>query len=233
MGEAFGRFAAVVVAVAVLGWALPASAQTLIPTGSIGHWYVGGEAGWTHLADEPAKAIIPVYGPRSDNEIWNDGFAVGARAGYAWGPWRLEEEFRTQWNGAAKFSNAAASGNAAAYAVMTNLLYDFPTFGRWTMHVGAGVGAVILHEEIKTVGFSNGVITGTDTEFGYQAIGGFEYPLSPAVAVDLDYRYLATAEPRLRTPPGFVDGGEPAGNLPAGTGYHSHSLLGSVIYRFD
>lgn len=115
---------------------------------------------------------------------------------------------------------------------MTNLLYDFPIFDRWTVHVGAGVGAVILHEEIKTAGFSNGVITGTDTEFGYQAIGGLEYPISPEVAIDLDYRYLATAEPRLRTPPGFVDGGEPAGNLPAGTGYHSHSLLASLIYTF-
>jgi opacity protein-like surface antigen len=231
MGVVLGRFAAVVMGLAALGWAVPSPGQTvtLAPQG----WYVGGEAGWTHLADEPAKAIIPVYGPRSDNETWDGGFAVGARAGYAWHGWRLEEEFRTQRDDAATFSGAAASGEAVAYAVMTNLLYDFPTFDRWTAHVGAGVGAVILHEEIKTAGFSNGVITGTDTEFGYQAIGGLEYPISPEVAIDLDYRYLAAAEPRLRTPPGFVDGGEPAGNLPAGTGYHADSFIASLIYKFD
>jgi opacity protein-like surface antigen len=228
-----GRVAAIVVAVAALGWVAPSSAQTAAPAGPSSGWYIGGEAGWTHLADEPAKAIIPVHGPRSDNETWEEGFALGARAGYRWGPWRTEEEFRAQRNDPATFSKAAATGQAVAYAVMTNLLYDFPTFDRWTMHVGAGIGALILHEEIKTAGFSNGVITGTDTEFGYQVIGGFEYPVSPAVAVDLDYRYLAVAEPRLRTTPGFVDGGEPAGNLPAGTGYHSHNLLASLIYRFD
>ncbi len=47
----------------------------------------------------------------------------------------------------------------------------------------------------------------------------------------LDYYYLVAAEPRLRTAPGFVDGGQPAGNLPAGTGYHSQNLVASVIYR--
>lgn len=233
MGDLSGRLAAIAASVIVLGMASPSSAQTPFPAGSAGGWYVGGEAGWTHLADEPAKAVIPVYGPRSDNETWDDGFALGVRGGYRWGPWRVEEEFRTQRNDPATFSGAAASGNAVAYAVMTNVLYDVPVFGRWTAHVGAGIGAVTLSEQIKTAGFSNGVITGSDTEFGYQAIGGLEYPLSPAVAVDLDYRYLASAEPRLRTPPGFVDGGQPAGNLPAGTGYHSHTLLASLIYRFE
>jgi opacity protein-like surface antigen len=229
-----GRVAAIVVAVAALVCAAPSFAQTAaVPTEAGGGWYIGGEAGWSYLADEPAKAVIPVYGPRSDNETWNDGFALGARAGYRWGRWRLEEEFRAQRNDAATFSGAAANGEAVAYALMTNILYDFPVFDRWTLHVGAGVGAVTLHEEIKTAGFSNGVITGTDTEFGYQAIGGLEYPLLPHVAIDLDYRYLAAAEPRLRTSPAFVDGGEPAGNLPAGTGYHSHSLIMSLIYKFD
>ncbi len=139
-------------------------------------WYIGGEAGWTHLADEPAEGDDPgSFGLRDDNERWHDGFDVGARIGYAWHGWRLEEEFRTQRNAAATFSNAAANGEAVAYATMTNLLYELPVAGPsmpWTMHVGAGIGAVTLHEEVKTAGFANGVITGTDTEFGYQAIGG-------------------------------------------------------------
>jgi opacity protein-like surface antigen len=237
MGEAFGRFGAIVAAVAALGWASPSSAQALGPASPHNGWYVGGEAGWTHLADEPARAAVPVVGPRSDNETWDNGFAIGARVGYEWGGWRVEEEFREQRNGAATFSGASASGSAVAYAAMTNLIYDvvaldFGGFAPLTMHVGAGIGAVTVHEEVKTTGFSSGVVTGADTEFGYQAIGGIEYPLTAEVALDLDYRYLAAAEPRLRTPPAFVDGGEPAGNLPLGTGYHSHSLVASLIYRF-
>jgi len=232
MGGGFERFAAIAAGVVALCSAVPSSAQALAPTPPKNGWYVGGEAGWTHLADEPARAIIPVFGPRSDNETWDAGFNVGGRVGYAWNGWRLEEEFRAQRDGAATFSRATASGAAAAYAAMTNLIYDFVGFGPVTMHVGAGVGAVTVHEEVKTPGFSNGVVTGTDTEFGYQAIGGIEYPVTPEVALDLDYRYLATAEPRLRTPPAFVDGGQPAGNLPLGTGYHSHSLVASLIYRF-
>ena len=202
-------------------------------------WYIGGEAGWTHLADQPARARIPVFGPRDDNETWHEGFAVGARIGYAWHGWRLEEEFRTQRNTAATFAGAAARGEAVAYATMTNLIYELPVAGSWmawpgapwTVHVGAGIGVVTLHEEVKTAGFASGVITGTDTEFGYQAIAGIGYPIAPDLAVELDYRYLAAAEPRLRTSPGFVDGGQPAGNLPAATGYHSHSLVASLIYR--
>ncbi len=145
----FGRVAAFVAAVAGFGVAAPASAQTLAPAPPRSGWYVGGEAGWTHLADEPARATIPVVGPRSDNETWDAGFDVGGRVGYEWGGWRLEEEFRVQRNGAATFSAATATGAAVAYAAMTNLMYDFIGVGPVTMHVGGGVGAVTVHEEIK------------------------------------------------------------------------------------
>lgn len=238
MEEVLHRCAVVAAGAALLGWASASSAQVFAPPITKNGWYVGGEAGWTRLADEPARAVIPVFGPRSDNERWDAGFNFGARAGYAWNGWRLEEELRIQRNEPATFSGASASGQAVAYAAMTNLIYDFIAFdlagvGPITVHAGAGLGAVTVHDEIKTPGFSNGVVTGTDTEFGYQAIGGLTYRLTPEIALDFDYRYLATVQPRLRTPPAFVDGGQPAGNLPVGTGYHTHSLVASLIYKFD
>ena len=195
-------------------------------------WYIGGEAGWTDLADQPAKATIPVIGPRNDRETWSGGYNLGIRGGYAWGPWRVEDEFRYQSNDARKFSGAAATGSAAAYAVMTNILYDLPLHWPVTPHIGAGIGAVELSESVKTAGFSSGVVTGDDLTFGYQAIGGVGYAFSPALRLDLDYRYLATTTPHFRTPPGFVDSGHPAGNLPVGSGYSTHSAVVSLIYRF-
>jgi len=217
-----------VIAVALIGLSCPPRSASAETTG----WYIGGEAGWTDLVDEPAKATIPVYGPRDDNETWDDGYALGLRAGYAWESWRLEEEFRYQHAAAATFSRAAASGNATASAAMTNLIYDFANIGPVRPHIGVGIGAVTVRESITTAGFFNGVVHGTDTEFGYQAIGGLSYPISPSVAVDLDYRYLATVAPQFRTPSAFVDGGVPAGNLPVASGYHTHSIVASVIYRF-
>ncbi|HVC51496.1 MAG TPA: outer membrane beta-barrel protein [Stellaceae bacterium] len=101
-------------------------------------WYIGGEAGWTDLSDQRAKATIPVIGPRNDRETWAGGYNLGIRGGYAWGPWRVEEEFRYQSNDARKFSGAGATGSAAAYAVMTNILYDLPLHCRSRRTLGRG-----------------------------------------------------------------------------------------------
>src|SRR5581483_5386637 len=61
-GVVLGRVAAIVVAVAApVCAAAPSFAQTALPTEAGGGWYIGGEAGWSYLADEPAKAVIPVY----------------------------------------------------------------------------------------------------------------------------------------------------------------------------
>jgi opacity protein-like surface antigen len=195
-------------------------------------WYVGGEAGWSSLVDEGEKAVIPVIGPRDDTATWAGGYDLGMRAGYGWGNWRVEEEFRFERNGADTFNGAVASGRASGYAVMSDLLYDLPAVGPVTPHVGAGIGAVTVSESIATAGFSSGVVHGTGTEFGYQAIGGLGYPLSPNLAVDLDYRYLATTNLHFRTPPGFVDSGHPAGDLPVTSGYNTHSIIASLVYRF-
>lgn len=195
-------------------------------------WYAGGEAGWTSLVDEGEKAVIPVIGPRNDTAVWAGGYDLGLRAGYGWGNWRAEEEFRFRNNGATTFNGAAASGSASGYAVMSNLFYDLPSLGAVTPHIGAGIGAVTVSEDLATSGFSSGVVHGTDTEFGYQAIGGLSYPLSPSLAIELDYRYLGTTDLHFRTPAGFVDSGHPAGNLPVTTGYNTHSIVTSLTYRF-
>jgi opacity protein-like surface antigen len=208
----------------------PAQAQSAGWFGGSGSLYLGGEAGWTALASHNASATIPVIGFRSDTHTWHDGFDVGARAGYAWGPLRIEEEFRYQKNDARKFANSAASGSAAAAAFMTNVIYDLPLGWPVMPHVGGGVGAVDVNDRATIAGFGTPV-EGSDWVLGYQAIAGFRYNIAAALAVDLDYRYMATSTPHFRTAPDFVDSGVPAGNLRVTSGYRSHSLMASLLLR--
>jgi outer membrane protein OmpA-like peptidoglycan-associated protein len=190
-------------------------------------FYLGGEAGWSVLENESDRA--PGFAPV--RKRFDSGFAAGARAGYEWGPWRFEEEYayrRTDLSGfrVGGVPAVGARGNRQAHAIMTNVLYDInlPTLG-WpvTPHVGAGVGAVNVIDRARSTNF--GVVSrGQDWEFGYQAIAGVRYAVTPNVALDLDYRYLATTDLSLRGP------AAPA--IKYKSGYDTHTLMASLVYRF-
>src|SRR5436190_299175 len=78
--------------------------------------------------------------------------------------------------------------------------FNFPNFA-WpvTPHVGAGIGAVNVIDRARSTNFGQ-VSRGEDWEFGYQAIAGVRYAVAPNIALDLDYRYLATTDLSLRVP---------------------------------
>src|SRR5438270_4519825 len=120
-----------------------AQAQLLVPPSGPGAWYFGGEGGWTTLDNGNGKFNVLGLAHR---QSFNDGFNVGARAGYEWGPWRFEEEFRFQQNGVASVAGIATTGNRNAYAIMTNAIYDVNLGWLVTPHIGAGLGAVVLHD---------------------------------------------------------------------------------------
>jgi len=204
-----------------------------LPTGP-GSIYFGVEGGYTNLDDQTGHIVGTRFGT---NERFNDGYNVGARAGYEWGSWRLEEEFRFQQNGITNFNlsgfGVAAKGDRNAYAFMTNLIYDFTNLNLpWaiTPHIGVGIGAVELRDGFSTntvivpgVGtFGGSFAHDTQWEFGYQAIAGVRYNINPALAFDLDYRYLATTDPTFRTSFGqrFT------------SGYSTNSLVASLSMRF-
>jgi len=184
-------------------------------------FYIGGEGGWTDLNNQTDR-----IGTANLHARYDSGFNVGARAGYEWGPWRFEEEFNYRQNDLNRFSFGAfslpgANGSRHADAIMTNAIYDF-TFG-WpvTPHIGVGVGAVDLVDTIRSPAFPR-IADSSDWQFGYQAIGGVRYNLSPAIAFDLDYRYLATTDATFRLP----------GGARYRSGYDTHNILASVVYRF-
>src|SRR5712691_4916577 len=225
---------AVVVVLALMITAAASAQLPFIPPGS-GFFYRGGEGGWTSLASEFAKARIPVIGIRADGLGFHDGFNAGARLGFGWEPWRIEEEFRYQTNGAQWLVNgpfrSGARGDYTAAALMSNLIYDFRPAWFVSPHIGAGIGAVQLDSTL-TSGTLGRVITGSDWVLGYQAIGGVSYPINPTMTVEFDYRFLGTATPHFRTGKNFVDGGIPAPGIRVTSGYDSHSLVASLIVRF-
>jgi outer membrane protein OmpA-like peptidoglycan-associated protein len=202
------------VAVTALSCATPAMAQ----------WYIGGEAGWSNLnnANDTAAGIPTVH------KNFDDGYAVGARAGYQMGPWRFEEEYIYHNNGLSNITvggfNVPASGSRSSHAIMSNVLYDINLGWPIVPHIGAGIGAVDVVENAKAPGI--GALANDDSwQFGYQGIIGASYRFNPQLSAELDYRYLATTDPSFHY----------AANVGGGT-YHTtyatHNILASLVYHF-
>ena len=207
---------------AALAWA-PAQAQ----------FYIGAEGGWTNLEDQTGtysftKPLPGFASPSSAKESFNDGFNVGARAGFMWNHIRVEEEFRYQENGVQSFSLGGApvpnirGGDRQAFALMTNGIYDFSLGWPVSPHIGGGVGAVDLKEGLKQVPGVGNLAHGDTWEFGYQGIAGLRWMASPNVALDLDYRYLATLDPTFQS--GLIGTYK--------SGYSSHNIVASVTMLF-
>jgi len=187
-------------------------------------FYLGGEAGWNVLNDQTDRAA----GFPSARARFDSGFAVGARAGYEWGPWRFEEEYVYRSNDLSGLNFGGlnvpgVSGSRQSHAFMTNLLYDINLGWPVTPHVGAGIGAVNIIDNARVAGIGQ-AFNDDDWQFGYQAIAGVRYNVTPNVALDLDYRYLGTTDATFRVP------SAPA--VKYTSGYDNHTLMASMVYRF-
>src|SRR5215469_10450487 len=109
-------------------------------------------------------------------------------------------------------------GQRNSHAIMTNVIYDFTIGWPITPHIGAGIGAVDIIDSASVSNFTlrnpigppivpasplsvapqtfgGTLLHGSTWQFGYQAIAGIRYEFSPAVSLDVDYRYLATTDP--------------------------------------
>ncbi len=211
------------------GACLTAATLITVSSAKAQTYYVGGEAGWNVLPDQTDK----ISGIGSAKSRYDSGYAVGARAGYEWGPWRFEEEYNYRNNGlsgirAGGFNLPGVSGSREAHAIMTNVIYDvnlnqFGISTPITPHIGVGIGAVDIIDHAKVAGVGQ-LFNDNDWEFGYQAIAGLRYNVTPNVAVDLDYRYLATTDATFRVP------SAPA--IKYTSGYNNHTLMASMVYRF-
>ena len=221
-----------------LSWASAQAQLFVMPSGPSAP-YFGIEGGWTSLADtNKAGRLGFVNGTRK----FDDGFNVGARAGYEWGPLRFEEEFSYGSNQSSSVrllgtnfgvSGSGGHGQINRYALMTNAIYDFTVGWPVTPHIGVGIGAVNLHNSASlgagVPGLAGTVcasgctlVSNSQWEFGYQGIAGIRYNINPALAFDLDYRYLATTDPTFKA----VTGAK------FSSSYSTHNILASLSVRF-
>jgi OmpA-OmpF porin, OOP family len=212
-----------------------------------GAFYLGPEGGWTSLASHEDHFHFTTASGASfgvnPKETFNSGFNVGVRAGYVWGPWRFEEEYSYRNNSTSSFfgaGNAIVNGNRHANAIMTNVLYDLTLGWPVTPHIGAGVGAVNIVDgvssnlgrvpvQLSRVGINSFSLNGNTWEFGYQGIAGIRYMINPALALDIDYRYLAT--------PDFTISGSGGVNgvtrrVSYKTGYSTQNVVASLTMMF-
>ncbi|MBV9150744.1 MAG: porin family protein [Alphaproteobacteria bacterium] len=214
------------IAVAMMLGLADAQAQWFVTPSGPGILYFGVEGGWTHLNN-------------AEGRRFDDGFNVGARGGYEWGPLRFEEEFNFGTNQLRRWSipgaNLPVTGQRNRYAIMTNAIYDIPLGWIFSPHIGVGIGAVNLHDSIglrpgsglfgPTCAQSCTIASSSDWEFGYQGIAGIRYKIFPSLALDLDYRYLATTNPTFKFAPQF-GGGKYKSE------YGTHNVVASLTWLF-
>jgi OOP family OmpA-OmpF porin len=201
---------------------LACAAMVLIP-GARAQIYIGGEGGWTSIPDQSDT----ILGVTSATARFDNGFNVGVRGGYEWGPWRFEEEYSYRQNNAhnltlGSFTLNGVGGNRHTNSIMTNVLYDFTVGWPITPHIGVGIGAVEVFDGLKIPGVGQ-LFNNSTWQFGYQGIAGLRYNLSPALTLDLDYRFLATTEPTFKIP---------NTNLRYRSDYYTQNFVASLIYRF-
>jgi len=194
-----------------------------LSSGAWAQYYIGAQAGWTGLPYQ--TDTIEGLGPVPVQ--FNAGYNVGARGGYQLAPWRFEEEYSYRRNGVAEYgtvgeSTNGVSGNRHTNSIMTNVIYDLNTGWPITPHIGVGIGAMNVFDGLKVP--SRGLVFNDSSwQFAYQAIAGLRYDINPVLALDLDYRYLATTESTFRIP---------NTTLRYRTGANTNNFVASLTYRF-
>jgi outer membrane protein OmpA-like peptidoglycan-associated protein len=181
-------------------------------------WYAGGGVGANFLEDNDVR------GNGTDSTAsYNAGVLGILNFGYAFGNgFRAEVEPGYRWNEVDKVNGASGSGQVETGSLMLNGLYDF-NFG-WPVvpHVGAGIG--YAHVWNRSSPHNGHTLKSGDDTFGYQAIAGVEYPLSPKLRLGLDYRYFVAQKPNLRVDD--TDARATTGDL------DNHAVLFTVRYAF-
>jgi len=121
---------------------------------------------------------------------FDNGFGGGAAVGYDFGPARLEIEGSYRESNADEIENDQATfdadGDLEVRALLVNAYADFTTGSMVTPYLGAGIG----YAEIE-------VGSRDDEVFAGQLAAGMLIALSPAVAIDLGYRFMMTDNPEI------------------------------------
>jgi len=189
-------------------------------------WYLRLQGGANFAADQDITGIKGTVFQRQGD--FGTGYAAGAALGRSFGPLRLEGEFLARENDVDRLTGGPGlvSGDRSVRSVTANLLYDFYSLplssGRTLdLHLGAGLGAARVSLDGVTEGGA-ALLDDDDSVFAYQGILGASVALNERLSLNLDYRYMATADPEFRTAAG--------GNVESEVG--DHALLFGLTWHF-
>jgi outer membrane protein OmpA-like peptidoglycan-associated protein len=160
--------------------------------------YIGAGAGANILQDEHAKITGPRTGSITGDLKSHFGPAGELSLGYGLGNGlRVEIEGDIRANDFNGFSGAgarSAGGHEWKYGPMVNVLYDFVDMVPYVEpYIGAGAGYQFVQEKginVSAPGASLSSGTSTKGAFAYQGILGAAFPVSPAMAFTVDYRFM-------------------------------------------
>jgi opacity protein-like surface antigen len=79
-------------------------------------------------------------------------------------------------------------------SLMLNAYYDFKNQSAFTPYVQAGAGFTHIKNQYLNIEFPDYHLTKTDQDFSWSAGVGVAYQISPAVALDLSYKYVDAGE---------------------------------------
>ena len=183
-------------------------------------WYVGAGVGATLPPDADLREPrTGVHGAREEDVNVD---ALGD-VGYAWtNGLRLEGEYFHNQNNVNKVGGYTnAGGHISNNAAFANAFYDFKTGTIYTPYVGGGAGVDFVN--VKSVGASGaGFLIGDTTKFAYQGIAGVSAQLDPSWSVSIDYRYVASLDPKVDS----TTGGQ--GRIDNA----SHNVIAGLRYSF-
>jgi OmpA-OmpF porin, OOP family len=214
--------------------ALPVAASAQPITGL----YIGAGAGVNVMLGENAQFARSPFAGNSKLDT-HFGPAGEMSLGYGFGNGlRAEIEGDVMQNSPNSYAGArSVSGQELKYGGMFNVLYDFVDLTPYvTPYIGAGVG---YQEEqfhnVRLVAPAGAALqTGTSSEgsFAYQGIAGVAFPVSPALALTLDYRFMGLTGNRNYGALAVVPAGPVLTNIKSTNNYNNMALVG-IRYAFN
>jgi opacity protein-like surface antigen len=136
---------------------------------------------------------------------YKNGYALGAAAGYDFGPARLEVEYSYRNNDINKLEimnvEVNDSGNMEIEAFMINGYYDFNTYDIATPYLVIGGGwADVTMDGVKANGVT--IVDDDDNVWAAQIGAGVQVAINKHLAVDIGYRFFVTDDPEFKAPDG-------------------------------
>jgi OOP family OmpA-OmpF porin len=218
------NFRNALVAATILALPLAANAQP------ISGLYIGGGAGVNFMQHEHI-VVAPVTADMKSRV----GPAFSLSAGYGLGNGlRAELEGNYKQNGFTGTDNGIATGGTEQkMGAMVNVLYDFVGVPFVQPYIGVGAGYEWVKESNvhvtrpAPVAFRGLLNTDTEGKFAYQGILGAAMPITPALALTADYRFLGLAGDRSYS--GTLNGVPGSAKL---NHDYNHSVMVGFRYAF-